>query len=94
MEKFMISKAGLRWPGSGQARAPRLWREVIHQRAEFNRGSNAYHYGGKEALKAKPIPGTPMKLDGKQTAKLARIICKKTPLQLKFEFALLTLTIT
>lgn len=53
----------------------------------------AYHYGGEDALKAKPIPGAPPKLDGTQMAKLAKIIRDKNPLQLKFEYALWTLAI-
>jgi transposase len=51
----------------------------------------AYHYGGEMAIKAKPIPGAPPKLDAKQMAKLARIVREKNPLQLKFEYALWTL---
>ncbi|MFZ5498634.1 MAG: IS630 family transposase [Pseudomonadota bacterium] len=51
----------------------------------------AYHYGGEAALKAKPIPGAPAKLDAGQMAKLARIVREKNPLQLKFEYALWTL---
>ena len=53
----------------------------------------AYHYGGDSALAAKPIPGAPRKLDGKQMARLARMIRDKTPLQFKFEYALWTLAI-
>lgn len=53
----------------------------------------AYHYGGEDALAAKPIPGAPPKLDGKKLAKLARMIRDKTPLQFKFEYALWTLAI-
>lgn len=53
----------------------------------------AYHYGGADALAAKPIPGAPPKLDAQQMAKLARMIRDKTPLQFKFEFALWTLAI-
>lgn len=51
----------------------------------------AFHYGGEAALKAKPIPGAPPKLDSRQLQKLARIIRTKNPLQLNFEFALWTL---
>jgi len=53
----------------------------------------AYHYGGEEGLKAKAIPGAPMKLNGKQMAQIAKIIREKNPLQLKFEYALWTLAI-
>lgn len=52
----------------------------------------SYHSGGMEALKAKPIPGAPPKLTGKQLAKLSRLLQSKNPLQLKFEFALWTLS--
>lgn len=54
---------------------------------------SAYHYGGEDALKAKPIPGAPRKLSDKQMAKLAKLIREQTPLQFKFEFALWTLAI-
>lgn len=53
----------------------------------------AYHTGGVNALKAKPIPGAPTKLTAAQNARLARIVRTKTPQQLKFEYALWTLTI-
>ena len=53
----------------------------------------AYHYGGAAALAAKPIPGAPAKLDGKQLHRLAKMIQEKTPQQFKFEFALWTLGI-
>jgi len=60
-------------------------------RRTIYRWLSAYHYGGEKALKAKPIPGKPPKLDGKQMQKLARIIRTRNPLQLKFEYALWTL---
>src|SRR5574341_1394691 len=60
-------------------------------RRQIYRWMEAFHYGGEAALKAKPIPGAPPKLDAKQMAKLARIIRTKNPLQLKFEYALWTL---
>jgi transposase len=53
----------------------------------------AYHYGGDDALAAKPIPGAPPKLDAKQMARLVRLIKDKTPQQYKFEYALWTLAI-
>jgi transposase len=52
----------------------------------------SYSSGGIEALKAKPIPGAPPKLNAKQTARLCRLLHSKNPLQLKFEFALWTLS--
>ena len=51
----------------------------------------AYHSGGKEALRAKPIPGRPAKISAAQMAKLARIVREKNPMQLRFPFALWTL---
>nr|WP_083833563.1 helix-turn-helix domain-containing protein [Pseudoxanthomonas spadix] len=52
----------------------------------------AYHYGGLDALKAKPIAGAPPKLGPKQVAKLLRMIQSKSPLQCQFEFAVWTLS--
>jgi len=52
-----------------------------------------YHYGGDDALKTKPKPGRPPKLDGSQLCRLAAIIREKSPLQLSFPFALWTLEI-
>lgn len=60
-------------------------------RRTIYRWLEAYHYGGEEALKAKPIPGAPPKLNAKQMEKLARIVREKNPQQLKFEYALWTL---
>jgi transposase len=60
-------------------------------RRTIYRWIEAFHYGGEAALKAKPIPGAPPKLDAKQMARLARIVRTKNPLQLNFEFALWTL---
>ena len=60
-------------------------------RRTIYRWIQAFHYGGEPALKAKPIPGAPPKLDAKQMARLARIVYTKNPLQLNFEFALWTL---
>jgi transposase len=60
-------------------------------RRTIYRWLEAYHYGGEEAIRAKPIPGAPPKLDAKQMEKLARIVREKNPQQLKFEYALWTL---
>jgi transposase len=70
--------------------------EVVAQGLGINRRTmyrwlSDYHYGGEAALAAKPIPGAPRKLDGKQMQRLARIIQDKSPQQFKFEFALWTL---
>jgi transposase len=62
-------------------------------RRTIYRWLSAYHYGGDDALGAKPLPGAPRKLDAKQMAKLSRMIREKTPLQFKFDFALWTLAI-
>lgn len=70
--------------------------EAVAQGLSINRRTmyrwlEAYHYGGEDALKAKPIPGAPRKLDAKQMARLSRMIRDKNPQQLRFEFALWTL---
>ena len=62
----------------------------INRRAIY-RWLAAYHYGGEDALKAKPIPGAPPKPDAKQLAKLAKIVREKDPRQLQFDYALWTL---
>ena len=59
-------------------------------RATVYRWIQKYHYGGWDALKAKPIPGRPPKLGIGQMAWLARTIREKNPLQLNFPFALWT----
>lgn len=62
-------------------------------RRTIYRWLETYHYGGEDALRAKPIPGAPPKLNAKQMEQLARTIRDKNPLQLKFEYALWTLAI-
>lgn len=49
-----------------------------------------YREGGKEALRAKPVPGRPRKLLGPQIARLYGLIVGRDPRQLSFEFALWT----
>lgn len=49
-----------------------------------------YREGGFEALKARSAPGRPPKISGKQIERLYKILTQKSPLQLKFEFALWT----
>ena len=51
-----------------------------------------YHYGGWDALKAKPIPGRPPKLTASQMKWLANLVREKDPRQLSFPFALWTLS--
>lgn len=60
-------------------------------RRTIYRWLSAYHYGGEDALKSKPVPGRPPKLSGEQMERLARIVREKNPQQLKFDYALWTL---
>jgi transposase len=60
-------------------------------RTTVYRWLNAYHYGGDDALAAKPIPGAPRKLNAKQMMRIARIVREKNPQQLRFDYALWTL---
>lgn len=49
-----------------------------------------YREGGLEGLKKKSAPGKQPKLNGSQMRKLYKIITRKNPIQLNFEFALWT----
>jgi transposase len=49
-----------------------------------------YREGGKDALRARPVPGRPPKLGGPQLARLYALIAGQDPRQLQFEFALWT----
>jgi hypothetical protein len=46
--------------------------------------------GGKDALKAKPVPGRPAKMSAGQLSRLYTLIVGNDPRQLSFEFALWT----
>jgi transposase len=49
-----------------------------------------YREGGLEALKARPVPGRPPKLQGAQLARLYGLVVGNDPRQLRFAFALWT----
>jgi transposase len=49
-----------------------------------------YREGGKDALKARPVPGRPPKLGGAQLSRLYALIAGQDPRQMQFEFALWT----
>jgi len=46
--------------------------------------------GGRDALKAKPVPGRPPKLNGQQMRRIYDLVVGSDPRQLKFDFALWT----
>ena len=49
-----------------------------------------YREGGKDALKARAVPGRPPKLGGPQLSRLYALIAGQDPRQMQFEFALWT----
>jgi transposase len=49
-----------------------------------------YREGGKDALKAKPVPGRPPKLTGAQMRRIYTLVTGADPQQLQFDFALWT----
>lgn len=87
--KAQLRLAAVKRVGSGESPECVAAGMGINRRAMY-RWLEAYHYGGEEALKPKPIPGAPSKLDAKQMAKLSRIVQTKNPLQLNFPYALWT----
>jgi transposase len=54
---------------------------------------SAYASGGQEALRAKPVPGRPCKVSEEEMRWIAQTVRDKTPLQMKFEFGLWTLSL-
>jgi transposase len=49
-----------------------------------------YRQGGREALKARPVPGRPPRLSGEQLRRLYTLVAGSNPRQLELEFALWT----
>ena len=49
-----------------------------------------YREGGRDALRAQPVPGLPPKLGGPQLSRLYALIAGRDPRQMQFEFALWT----
>ena len=54
---------------------------------------SAYASGGQNALLAKPIPGAPTKLTSDEMRWIAQTVRDQSPLQMKFEFGLWTLSL-
>jgi len=88
----ILRKSAVKRIESGES-AEQVAQGLGMNRRTIYRWLSAYHYGGEAALNAKPIPGAPPKVNAALLQKLASIIREKNPLQLKFEFALWTLSI-
>jgi len=69
---------------------PDLARILGVRRESVYRWVAMYRAGGWHALRAKPIPGRPRKLDGRAMEWIYQTVVTKDPRQLKFPFALWT----
>ena len=81
--------------GGGRGRIGRAPGGCRRRRWGWRRGTvygwlARYREGGKDALKARPVPGRPPKLTGEQMRTLYTMIVGADPRQYEFEFALWT----
>jgi transposase len=65
-------------------------RALGFSRARIYEWLAAWREGGIEALRARPVPGRPMKLSSEAIRFVYQAVTTKNPMQMKFEFALWT----